>query len=249
MCLAVIQWQPDAAVPLKGVANRDEFRARPTAALAHWHDLPILAGRDLEAGGSWLGFDRDGRFALLTNLRAGASAPGLRSRGELVVNYLSGGLEPMAFCEQLAERLEDYAGFNLLLGTREELVYTGTWHPGAHPLQPGLHVLSNAPLGARWPKCELALVQMQAEHPLLEKDLGQHAILACTRPAPEHALPDTGIPLAMEHRLSAQTILGEDYGTRSRTHWRLGASGVFDVLEQQLDQSGNVISARQLSTP
>jgi len=246
MCLAVIRWQPDASIPLKGVANRDEFRARPTAALAHWAEPPILAGRDLEAGGTWLGFAAGGRFALLTNLRSGPPERGLRSRGELVVRYLREQCDPLAFCTDLAHTIAEYAGFNLLLGAPGTLVYWGTQRPEARVLAPGIHALSNAPLGTPWPKCRLAEEQMRAQHQRMEQVLDDHGILASQALADAGPLPDTGIEAALERRLSAQTICGAKYGTRSRSHWVMGADGKVRVLEQQLDAAGEVVDRLEL---
>jgi uncharacterized protein with NRDE domain len=241
MCLAVVLWQPGAAVPLKGVANRDEFRARPTAPLARWQDAPILAGRDLEAGGTWLGFGTGGRFGLLTNLRCGPPERGRRSRGELVVRYLREGIDPMAFCAGIASQMSEYAGFNLLLGSPGELVVCSTARPSPLRLGPGVHALSNAPPDTDWPKCRLAAEQMRLQHPLMEADLDRHAILGSRAEVAPPDLPDTGVGEELERRLSAQTITGEDYGTRSRTHWLLAADGVFRVREQQLDAAGAVL--------
>lgn len=241
MCLAVILWQPGAAVPLKGVANRDEFRGRPTAPLARWQDPPILAGRDLEAGGTWLGFGSGGRLALLTNLRSGPPERGRRSRGELVVRYLRECADPMAFCAGIASEMSEYAGFNLLLASPGELVVCSTARASPLRLGPGIHTLSNAPPETDWPKCRLAAEQMHLQHPLMEAQLDGHAILGSPAEVAPEELPDTGVGEELERRLSAQTITGEDYGTRSRTHWLMTADAVFHVREQQLDAAGVVL--------
>lgn len=117
MCLIAFAWRPEHAVPLVVAANRDEFYARPTLPLAAWEDVPaVIAGRDLQAGGSWLGLGPDGRFAALTNIRDPGQAPGRRSRGELVAQFLTGGMSIDDYLLEVRSRVREYAGFNLLLG-------------------------------------------------------------------------------------------------------------------------------------
>ena len=62
MCLIALNWQPQSTVPLVIAANRDEFYARPTLPLHLWADQAILAGKDLQAGGTWLGVSTSGRL-------------------------------------------------------------------------------------------------------------------------------------------------------------------------------------------
>ena len=156
MCLIAFAWRADPRYPLVVAANRDELHARPAAPAAFWSDLDaptLLAGRDLQAGGTWLGLTRAGRFAALTNVRepgrAGPADP--PSRGALVLDFLRGSEPPAAF---LAERdLSAYAGFNLLLGTPDELWSAGNRDPQPpRALEPGVYGLSNAVLDAPWPK-------------------------------------------------------------------------------------------------
>ncbi|MDO9321313.1 MAG: NRDE family protein, partial [Pseudomonas sp.] len=118
MCLIVFAWRPGHAVPLLVAANRDEFYARPSAALAHWDEQPgIYAGRDLQAGGTWLGVGPQGRFAALTNLRDPAQPLGARSRGELPAGFLSSQLPPAEFLAELQSKASEFSGFNLLVGS------------------------------------------------------------------------------------------------------------------------------------
>ncbi len=153
MCLIVFAWQPGHALPLLVAANRDEFYARPSLPLAAWEDAEgVFAGRDLEAGGTWLGLGPAGRFAALTNVRDPSQALGKRSRGELVADFLRGGGNPADYLAQVAGRAADYSGFNLLIGDRHQL-----WHynPRVGPprlLPAGIYGLSNAALDTPWPK-------------------------------------------------------------------------------------------------
>ncbi len=170
MCLIVFAWQPGHALPLLVAANRDEFYARPSLPLAAWEDAEgVFAGRDLEAGGTWLGLGPAGRFAALTNVRDPSQALGKRSRGELVADFLRGGGNPADYLAQVAGRAADYSGFNLLIGDRHQL-----WHynPRVGPprlLPAGIYGLSNAALDTPWPKllkARAALAERLAEpHP------------------------------------------------------------------------------------
>src|SRR5579871_3643023 len=125
MCLLVLAWQAHPRYRLIVAANRDEYHERPSAPLAKWAPPDeILAGRDLRAGGTWLGVDRDRRFAVVTNFRELqkplSDAP---SRGELVPGYLRGRAGAQHTLEALGPTAAAYAGFNLLLADGESLWY------------------------------------------------------------------------------------------------------------------------------
>ena len=153
MCLIVFAWRPGHARPLIVAANRDEFYARPTLALAPWDEAPgVHAGRDLEAGGSWLGVGPNGRFAALTNIRDPGQPPGARSRGELVAGYLRGELSVEAYLEKVASEAQHYSGFNLLVGDGQRLGYLRGADAVPKLLGAGVYGLSNAALDTPWPK-------------------------------------------------------------------------------------------------
>src|SRR5690606_5672664 len=118
-------------------ANRDEFHDRPTAPAGPWPDHPgILGGRDLQSGGSWLGVTRGGRWAAVTNVREGLEPrPEALSRGHLVADFLKGGSDPLDFAEALQSRLDEYNGFNRLLGVADELC----WISNRSDLRPSEH--------------------------------------------------------------------------------------------------------------
>jgi uncharacterized protein with NRDE domain len=160
MCLLLLAWKVHPRYELLVAANRDEQHVRPTAPLDYWADAPgVLAGRDLVAAGTWLAARADGRFAAVTNFRDEASVPaGLRSRGELVMRYFDSALPPDAFAGQLAADQLRYAGFNLIVGDREQLCYASNRiEQFAQMLDPGLHALSNHRLGTPWPKVTAGL--------------------------------------------------------------------------------------------
>jgi uncharacterized protein with NRDE domain len=237
MCLIVFDWQPEAddGAVLTLTANRDEFLRRTSAPLAWWEDLPgVLAGRDLEGGGTWLGVSRDGRFAALTNYRAPfdirAGAP---TRGRLVSDFLGGrNLAPLDYLQQLAGTAALYNGFNLLVGDcrRRELAWF--CNRPAEPdtaldapllIEAGIHGLSNARLDTAWPKLvhkrsELGTLLTYEAAPSLDALI---EIMRDTRTADDDALPRTGIPLERERALSAAFIETPEYGTRGTTALRV----------------------------
>lgn len=217
MCLIVFAWRPGTARPLIVAANRDEFHARPTQALAAWADAPgVYAGRDLEAGGTWLGVGPQGRFAALTNIRDPRQALGPRSRGELVAAFLQGELGVEAYLDQVASRSGQYSGFNLLVGDAGQLGYLHAREAAPRLLEPGVYGLSNAGLDTPWPKLVKARSGLQQ---LLESAEPEQLmrLLADGEPAADSELPETGVGLATERLLSSVFIASQNYGTRAST--------------------------------
>lgn len=217
MCLIVFAWRPGHALPLIVAANRDEFYARPTQALGAWEDAPgVHAGRDLEAGGTWLGVGPQGRFAALTNIREPGQPLGPRSRGELVAAYLQGELGVEAYLDQVASRSRQYSGFNLLVGDGRQLGYLHAREAAARLLEPGVYGLSNAGLDTPWPKLVKARRGLEG---LLESADPQRllALLADGETAADADLPETGVGLATEKLLSSVFIASQNYGTRAST--------------------------------
>jgi len=217
MCLIVFAWRPGHALPLIVAANRDEFHARPTQALAAWEDAPgVYAGRDLEAGGTWLGVGPQGRFAALTNIRDPGQVLGPRSRGELVAAYLRGELGVEAYLDQVADRRGQYSGFNLLVGDERQLGYLNARQATPRLLEAGVYGLSNAGLDTPWPKLVKARNGLEG---MLETADPQQllALLADGEPAADGDLPDTGVGLGTEKLLSSVFIASQNYGTRAST--------------------------------
>ncbi|MBD8577666.1 NRDE family protein [Pseudomonas syringae] len=217
MCLIVFAWRPGHSQPLIVAANRDEFYARPTQALAQWPDAPqVYAGRDLEAGGTWLGVTRNGRFAALTNIRQPGQTQGLRSRGELVAGFLTGEQSPEAYMAEVADRAHEYTGFNLLVGDPGALYYLGSRQPAPQRLKDGVYGLSNAGLDTPWPKLRKARAGLAAQlHDPQPTTL--LALLSDSEPVAVGELPDTGVGLATETLLSSVFIASAHYGTRAST--------------------------------
>ena len=139
MCLIVLAWQARADLALVVAANRDEWRERPAKPAHWWPDHPnLLAGRDLQAGGTWMGITRDGRFAAVTNFRDPSDKRATaRSRGALVTQFLAGAEAPKAFLAGLGARAGEYNAFNLVLGDRESLWYFSSREGEARAIEPG----------------------------------------------------------------------------------------------------------------
>lgn len=222
MCLIVVAWKAHPDYPLLLLANRDEFRGRPTAPLHAWEDTQpvIYAGRDEEQGGTWLGVTPQGRFASVTNLRRQELAPEqARSRGWLVRDFLLSRQLPSDYMHHVQQEAQRYRGFNLLTGNPRSLVYFS--NDGKHSprlLTPGIYSLSNAPLGTPWPKTEEVRVaftrQISRRHPDVDELF--ELMRDQTRYAP-HLLPDTGIGAEREEALSSIFIDLPQYATRSTT--------------------------------
>jgi uncharacterized protein with NRDE domain len=215
MCLIVFAWRPDHAQPLVLAANRDEFYDRPALPLAPWEDAPhLLAGRDLEAGGAWLGIGAGGRFAALTNIRDPRQPPFGRSRGELVAEFLRGDLSPASYLDELLPRAGNYAGFNLLLADANEMWFFNSREGQARLLEPGVYGLSNATLDTPWPKVDKAKAALSEVLGTPEPE-ALFAILTDPQRPSDASLPDTGIGLASEQLLSSIFIESRTYGTRA----------------------------------
>jgi uncharacterized protein with NRDE domain len=249
MCLIVvgIGLRPD--VPLMLAANRDEFFARPTQAADFWPDADhVLAGRDLEQGGTWLGLTRGGRLAALTNYREGARPrTGTRSRGWLVRDFLMSDAEPGPYLGRVQDTAHRFDGFNLLLGGREGLHYYSNRGGDPMPLSPGVHGLSNHLLDSPWPKVERAKARMAdlADAPGDALDERLFELLADDRRAPDDELPQTGVSLEWERVLSSAFIRTDAYGTRSSTVILIGADGHMLFEERSFTQDGTQAQRRR----
>lgn len=217
MCLLALAWRQRRDWPLLLAGNRDEFHRRPAAPLARWPQ-GFFAGRDLEAGGAWLGARDDGRFAVVTNYRDPLdTAARPRSRGDLVADFLAGGVDAAAFAQAVAARASEYRGFNLLLGDARSLWFFGSRAGAARALPPGTYTLSNHLLDTPWPKAVRLRGRLEAALAQADPTTGLFAALADRAQAPDQALPGTGVPIEWERALSAAFIVAPGYGTRCST--------------------------------
>lgn len=232
MCLILVAWRAHREFPFVVAANRDEFYRRPTAGAAFWPDHPrVLAGRDLEAGGTWMGITRQGRFAALTNYRdPGRHKPDAPSRGRLVADFLTSTQSIDAYLDGLAAAA--YNGFNLLLGEGERLVACSNVSGERHELPPGIYGLSNALLDTPWPKVSSGKTALETAVAALPGEAGLWKLLRDDTTHPDSALPATGVPLEWERLLSAAFVISPDYGTRSSTVLTCSTGGVVTFDEQ-----------------
>lgn len=233
MCLILFALDAHPRYRLMLAANRDEFYARPTRSLHWWDDAPdVLAGKDLEAGGSWLGIRRDGRFAAITNYREPKAGQWRTSRGALVRDYLLGDLGARHYADRVAAAAHHYAGFNLLLGDHDQLLYVSNRGNGPTTVTPGVHGISNALLDSPWPKVTLGRSELAAA---LAGD-GDHtalfALLADDQAPPDATLPDTGVGLELERLLGPRFIRSPNYGTRASTLLLIGHDDNVDVFNR-----------------
>lgn len=247
MCLIAIAWKTRPDLPLALIANRDELHARPTAAAGPDPEAPdAYGGRDLDRGGSWLQVTARRRLAAVTNVRAGRDVDtAARSRGWLVRDFVRGDRSAGDFARALEADAADYGRFNLLLWDGDALWFAGN-HPGfdAHAVTPGLHAMSNGAFDAPWPKSTSATrtlqqwIERQPPGVGIDRDAAAtdetvdaqlaplFAGLRDTRTAPDAALPDTGVGLALERRLSPPFIEDPVYGTRCSSVVLAGAGGL-----------------------
>ena len=244
MCLLVFAWNLHPRYRLIFAGNRDEFHDRPAAPMAWWTDQPeILAGRDLQAGGTWLGLSKAGAFAVVTNYREmQRPTPGMPSRGGLITRYLTDNRSAASFLAELEPQANHYAGFNLLLADSAEMRYASNRaEPFARVLPAGVHGLSNHLLDTSWPK--LARTREPFEKLISSPEPGIDdllAMLADRHVAADHQLPDTGIGIEWERLLSAPFIVDERYGTRCSTAVRIDRDGRVEARERRFDRDGRI---------
>lgn len=251
MCLALIAWQSHPDYPLVAVANRDEFYTRATRPAAWWGQaVSLLAGRDEEAGGTWFGINRRGRFAMLTNVRAPSERnPHAPTRGALVVSALQSDEPITRWLQGVADRAHVYNGFNLLVGDAlaapaksapqaAELHYhSNRLDEGPRRLAPGIYGLSNAFLDTPWPKVTRAVGRFACQLASRVDPEALLALMADRALAPDNALPSTGVPLEWERVLSAIQIRANGYGTRATTVITVRGDGLVSFVERSFDSA------------
>jgi len=247
MCLIVFAWRPGHAQPLIVAANRDEFYARPSLPAGPMAGCACrLSPAATRKRAHLAGVNADGRFAALTNIRDPHQPPARKSRGELVARFLSGSLPLEQYLAEINGRSIEYAGFNLLVGTREEL-----WHYNARDSVPtqlpvGVYGLSNAGLDTPWPKLLKAkaalgeVLENRSRETLLD-------ILSDPQTAPFADLPDTGVGLATESLLSSVFIASPSYGTRASTALIVNADGTRQMVERSFGPHGGRLGEVELS--
>lgn len=239
MCLVVFAWQahPDYHLILAG--NRDESHRRPTQD-AHWwpDDTSMLAGRDLQAGGTWLAVSKSGRFATVTNFREGQrSQAGFKSRGALVTDFVSGSQSLRGFESSISNG--QYAGFSLLASDGESMSYLSNRDDLESDLSPGVYGLSNASLDTPWPKVLRARSGLET---LLDRDAANETelmrLLSDRTPAAVDQITNEDLPFEIARAVTAPFIVAPEYGTRSTTTVLWGTDNVIEYCERRFDPSG-----------
>jgi len=246
MCLIAFAWKAHPSLPLVVAANRDEWHERPATPADWWPEHGnVLAGKDLRAGGTWLGMTRSGKFAALTNFRdpsdRKSAAP---SRGQLVMDYLTGSQSALEYLTALRKRADQYEGFNLLTGDQHSLFYFGSRIGEILAVPAGVHALSNHTLNEPWPKVEKAKSALeealQAEMPWKARQMAIYELLSDPSRPDDAALPDTGVGLDWERVLSPALIVTAPYGTRCSTVLAMDANGTVVFTEYTRRADGSV---------
>jgi uncharacterized protein with NRDE domain len=234
MCLILFAHKVSKKYPFILASNRDEFYHRPTDSMDFWKDHPfILAGRDLEGGGTWFGINKSGRFGAITNYRDPSSIKiGAPSRGKIITDFLSRTTPPCDYLEKLRPKSTKYNGFNLLLGDMEHLYWFSNRENSILKIEPGVHGISNRFINTPWPKVvsgKEALEKTIRDSLPLEN---LFSILKDRTIPPDAELPDTGISLEWERILSPLFIKSQTYGTRTSTVMRIDNKGTLEIVER-----------------
>ncbi|WP_040478540.1 NRDE family protein [Mariniradius saccharolyticus] len=241
MCLLAFNWNNHPKYKLILVANRDEFFERPTESLHKW-EAGFYAGKDIRAGGTWLGIHPGGRFATLTNFRDLRNKNKYeKSRGDLVKNFLEGKDHPKDYLEKIQSEKGEYDGFNLLVADGDELFYFSNKQEGIHRLDFGLYGLSNALLETPWRKLLEAKEKLaqKIEHRQFDP-IGLREVVLSRDFESDDKLPSTGATLEQERLLSAQFInVGNYYGTINTTVLLWHHDGTVEMNEIRYFQAEN----------
>ncbi|HKK45681.1 MAG TPA: NRDE family protein [Balneolaceae bacterium] len=236
MCLIVFSYKQHPDYDLVFAANRDENHNRPTRPAQFWDDHPdLLAGKDLKAGGTWMGITKEGAFSALTNYRdPSIQKENPPSRGHLVLDYLIESRSPASYLQQVDKKADRYMGFNLLTGSPNQLGYYSNQERTIKILEPGLYGLSNHLLDTPWPKVNNAKTQLDTI--IKDKNTSEEALfslLADEQKANDNQLPNTGIPKEIEKKVSSIFIKSDGYGTRCSTILLIGKGGQVTFAERR----------------
>lgn len=249
MCLILFAYRQHPQYPLIMAANRDEFYNRASLPAGFWEDCPgVLAGRDLEQGGSWMGVSRKGKIAAVTNYRDPLSHnPQAKSRGSLVSGYLCEDGDAFRYMEKLHPQADRYNGFNLLVGDREALYYYSNRQQQIYPVPAGIHGLSNHLLNTPWPKVILGKSRLAEiiRQPESEWENAVWQLLTDRTYPADSQLPATGVSLEWERALSSVFIVSPDYGTRTNTLLLVDHKGRMRFIEQTCHAGTAILEKRE----
>lgn len=235
MCIVALAWQVLDELPLCLLSNRDEFYHRPSAQVQVWPNSPIIAGQDLQSGGTWMGVTETGRWAIITNYRDGREQQQYAtSRGHLLQQFLESDQLPLRFAQQLEQQQCDYAGFNLFIGDRRQAVYMSNRGEPPQLLAAGVYTLSNGILSDDWAKTRHLRKRFTQEFlPLLQLEQTPEEVIQTLawdlledeRKVEIELLPETGIDTTFELLLSSTFIQSPNYGTRCSNLLRMQKDG------------------------
>lgn len=252
MCIVALAWQVLEDTPLCLISNRDEFYQRPTSGLKVWGNSPIIAGQDLQSGGTWMGVTASGRWAVVTNFRDATDKKTYpTSRGHLIQAFLESDLTPIRFAQALEKHQRDYAGFNLLLGNQDQAVYMSNRGEAPQVLAKGVYVVSNGLMTEHWEKTKHLRKRFTQEFlPMLQQASITEADLEFTvwdiledeRKIIPGLLPQTGISAEMEELLSSTFIQSPVYGTRCSNFLRMkNDAWLWQEKSQQGETAGQIV--------
>lgn len=252
MCIVALAWHVLDEMPLCLISNRDEFYQRPTRGLTSWENSPIIAGQDLQSGGTWMGVTESGRWAVVTNFRDGQDQKKYpTSRGHLIQTFLESSLTPIRFAQELEKKQCDYAGFNLFVGDQDQAVYMSNRGEAPQVLAQGVYVVSNGLMTEHWEKTKNLRKRFTQEFlPMLQQSTTAEADLEYTawdiledeRKVIAERLPQTGISTEMEALLSSTFIQSPVYGTRSSNFLCMQAQQFIWLEKTQYgEQKGKIV--------
>lgn len=250
MCLIVLSNKVHPQYKLVIAANRDEFYDRPSRPAAFWNEeglKDMIAGKDLKAGGTWFGVNKNGNWAAITNYRnpneMKIKAP---SRGEIVRDFLADDIPPADFLSQLQKQASEYNGFNLLIGNSERIYNYNNINNSIIEVENGIHGLSNAFLNSNWPKTIRAKNKLSTimESGNLDKE-SLFMLLKDEKQAPENKLPKTGLSRELEKMASPIFIKSENYGTRCSTILLIGYDNHYEFIERSYKPGSSEILNEQ----
>jgi len=253
MCILFFAIKQHPKYPVIICANRDEFHQRPAKAMHWWPEKSndsknaTLAGKDLQADGTWLGLNKQGRFSALTNFRQPQLFDKAKpSRGNLVLQALAKTDDEMS--AQLQRSSQKYNGFNLVFGQLDNLFCFNSVSQKQQPLTAGFHSLCNGALDDIWPK--MVLGQTQLAHAVNEQNLNINQLVELMKnksKAPTKQLPKTGVPLEWEQLLSSIFIVSPEYGTRTTNIITQDNKGNITVYDRSYDESGDCIAEQKFA--
>lgn len=237
MCLIVFSYRQHPEYDLIFAANRDEKYSRPARHARYWDEHPsILAGKDLKAGGTWMGINKEGTFSALTNFRKAelSQKEDPPSRGQLVLEFLKNDRGAVSYLEEVHKQADRYRGFSLLAGSPDQLAYYSNQQNEIQLLDSGLYALSNHLLDTPWPKVKRAkegLRNIIRDDPISQEALFE--LLADDREAPAEHLPNTGLSRELEKKVSPIFIKSDGYGTRCSTLLLIDKGGEVTFRERR----------------